>query len=113
MPLLLNEQPVRPQKRPFQASGIVILTLVPGESTQPVVGKEPPAAATQTVSCISLTKVTVRCPGAGVGVLGGGAVGVINGWGLSVVGEVMAIPEVPATVDVWFPEGNQEGKTNR
>ena len=62
-PWLLNEQPVRPQNRVFRLFGVLIVTLCPGRSVQPVVASGVlglGAAATQIVCDISLTNVTLR-----------------------------------------------------
>src|SRR5215472_12448353 len=76
MPLELNTQPVRPQNRPFQWFGTVIVTLWPTGSTQPVADSGTLAsgeAAAQMVWPVRLTKVTRRAPderGPAVGVTG-------------------------------------------
>jgi hypothetical protein len=63
VPALLNTQPVRPQNRPFQLFGTVIVTLCPAGSTQPVAASGALVsgeAATQMVWLTWLTKVTRR-----------------------------------------------------
>src|SRR5580700_1912933 len=69
-PALLKTQPVRPQKRVFRLFGVVIVTLRPAGSTQPVAASGVlafGAAATQMVCAIWLTNVTRRWPAAPVG----------------------------------------------
>jgi hypothetical protein len=59
----LNAQPVRPQNRVFRLFGVLMVTLCPGRSTQPVAASGVlglGAAATQIVCDISLTNVTRR-----------------------------------------------------
>src|ERR1700744_4289128 len=68
VPALLKTQPVRPQKRVFRLFGVVIVTLCPGGSTQPVAASGVlalGAAATQIVWAIWLTNVTRRWSPAG------------------------------------------------
>src|ERR1700761_7428482 len=65
VPALLKTQPVRPQKRVFRLFGVVIVTLCPGGSTQPLAASGVlalGAAATQIVGAIWLTNVTRRWP---------------------------------------------------
>ena len=67
-PALLKAQPVRPQKRVFRLFGVVIVTLCPAGSTQPVAASGVfalGAAATQIVCAIWLTNVTRRRSPAG------------------------------------------------
>jgi hypothetical protein len=62
-PWRLNTQPVRPQNRVFRLFGVLMVTLRPGLSTQPVAASGvlgSGAAATQIVCDISLTNVTRR-----------------------------------------------------
>src|SRR6202161_159391 len=67
-PALLKTQPVRPQSRVFRLFGVVMVTLCPAGSTQPVAASgvaELGAAATQIVCDIRLTNVTRRREPAG------------------------------------------------
>src|ERR1700733_10282466 len=62
-PALSKTQPVRPQKRVFRLFGVVMVTLCPAGSTQPVAASGVlalGAAATQIVCDIRLTNVTRR-----------------------------------------------------
>jgi hypothetical protein len=62
-PLLLKVQPVRPQNRVLRLLGVLIVTLWPGRSTQPVAASGVlgfGAAATQIVCDSLLTNVTAR-----------------------------------------------------
>ena len=62
-PALLKTQPVRPQNRVFRLFGVVMVTLCPAGSTQPVAASGVlglGAAATQIVCDIWLTNVTRR-----------------------------------------------------
>src|SRR5580692_8166887 len=68
VPAPLKTQPVRPQKRVFRLFGVVIVTLCPAGSTQPVAASGVVAlgaAATQIVCAMSLTNVTRRWSPAG------------------------------------------------
>src|ERR1700721_3611 len=63
MPALSKTQPVRPQNRVLRLFGVVMVTLCPAASTQPVAASGVAglgAAATQTVCDILLTNVTRR-----------------------------------------------------
>src|ERR1700743_290345 len=65
VPAPLKTQPVRPQKRVFRLFGVVIVTLCPAGTTQPVAASgvlARGAAATQIVCGIWLTNVTRRWP---------------------------------------------------
>ena len=69
-PALLKTQPVRPQNRVFRLFGVVMVTLWPAGSTQPVAASGEVAlgaAATQIVCDILLTNVTRRWPAAPAG----------------------------------------------
>jgi hypothetical protein len=60
---LWKTQPVRPQNRVFRLFGVLIVTLFPGGSTQPLAASGVlglGAAATQMVSFVRLTNVTSR-----------------------------------------------------
>src|SRR6516225_42391 len=107
VPALPKTQPVRPQKRVFRLFGVVIVTLCPAGSTQPVAASGVlalGAAATQIVCDIWLTNVTRRWlpdrwPAASVG---GGAEAAGACW------EAVPLVAVPAGAGVAAP-GRRDG----